>query len=319
MKRILITGGSGFIGTNLLEKFIRDGYKVLNIDINKPKVFDHINYWENVDITHFEALQKKVSSFKPNYIIHLAARTDIEGLSIDDYKANTLGVKNVMDIAKEIDSLEKIIITSSMLVCNVNHLPKDQFDYSPSTIYGESKVQTEKIVWSNPLSCDWAIIRPTSIWGPWFHVPYKNFFDLVMAKKYFHIGYRSCTKTYGYVENSIFQIEKILFTETKEESNKVFYIGDYESINIEDWANEIAHELGNSIKRVPFFLIKILARLGDTLKLFNINFPMNSFRLKNMTTNNNVNLSSTLKLAPNLPYTRVEGVKRTINWIKINK
>ena len=38
-----------------------------------------------------------------------------------------------------------------------------------------------------------------------------------------------------------------------------------------------------------------------------------------MTTNNNVNLSSTLKLAPNLPYTRVEGVKRTINWIKINK
>ena len=140
-----------------------------------------------------------------------------------------------------------------------------------------------------------------------------------MAKKYFHIGYRSCTKTYGYVENSIFQIEKILFTETKEESNKVFYIGDYESINIEDWANEIAHELGNSIKRVPFFLIKILARLGDTLKLFNINFPMNSFRLKNMTTNNNVNLSSTLKLAPNLPYTRVEGVKRTINWIKINK
>ena len=144
----------------------------------------------------------------------------------------------------------------------------------------------------------------------------KGFSD---EPKYFHIGYRSCTKTYGYVENSIFQIEKILFTETKEESNKVFYIGDYESINIEDWANEIAHELGNSIKRVPFFLIKILARLGDTLKLFNINFPMNSFRLKNMTTNNNVNLSSTLKLAPNLPYTRVEGVKRTINWIKINK
>ena len=115
MKRILITGGSGFIGTNLLEKFIRDGYKVLNIDINKPKVFDHINYWENVDITHFEALQKKVSSFKPNYIIHLAARTDIEGLSIDDYKANTLGVKNVMDIAKEIDSLEKIIFDRYLL------------------------------------------------------------------------------------------------------------------------------------------------------------------------------------------------------------
>ena len=319
MKRILITGGSGFIGTNLLEKFIRQDFKVLNIDINEPKAIDHMKYWVNVDITNFEVLQKSIHAFDPNYIIHLAARTDIEGLSIDDYKVNTVGVKNVMDIAREIDSLEKIIITSSMLVCSVNHLPIDQFDYSPTTIYGESKVQTEKIVWANPLECDWAIIRPTSIWGPWFHVPYKNFFDLVMGNKYFHLGYKSCTKTYGYVENSIFQIEKILFAETKEESNKVFYIGDYESTNIENWANEIAHELGVSIKRLPFLLIKILAYLGDTLKLVNINFPMNSFRLKNMTTDNNVNLSSTFEIAPNLPYSRVEGVKRTINWLKKDK
>ena len=142
---------------------------------------------------------------------------------------------------------------------------------------------------------------------------------MVLSRKYFHIGNRSCSKTYGYVENSIFQIEKILFTETKKESNKVFYIGDYEPINVEEWANEIAGESGNSIKRVPFFLIKILAHFGDFLKFFKISFPMNSFRLKNMTTNNDVNLSATLKIAPNLPYTRFEGVKRTINWIKKNK
>ena len=316
MKKILITGGSGFIGTNLLEKFVSDGFEVLNIDFKKPKKIDHIRYWKNIDITDFIPLQKIVSSFEPNYVIHLAARTDIEGESIDDYKANTIGVKNVMDVAKEIDSLEKIIITSSMLVCNVNHHPKDQFDYSPTTIYGESKVQTEKNVWASSILCDWAIIRPTSIWGPWFGVPYKNFFDMVLAKKYFHIGNRGCTKTYGYIGNAIYQIEKILFTETKEKLNKVFYIGDYEPINIEDWANEIALESGISIKKAPYFFIKIIAIVGDVLKAWRIHFPMNSFRLNNMTTSNEIDLSATKKVAPKLPFSRLESVKATLNWIK---
>jgi GlcNAc-P-P-Und epimerase len=319
MIKIIITGASGFIGTNLLEKFLNDGFEVLNIDFNEPQKHEQLRYWKNIDITNFEELHKEISSFRPNYIVHLAARTDLEGTSIEDYKANTIGVQNIINIAKDTMSLEKIIITSSMLVCDVNNFPKNQFDYSPTTIYGESKVQTEKIVWANKLSCDWAIIRPTSIWGPWFSIPYKNFFEMVLAKKYFHIGHRSCTKTYGYVGNAIFQIDKILFTETKEKSNKVFYIGDYEPLNIEDWANEIAQELEISIKRVPFFLIKTLALFGDTLNFFKIHFPMNSFRLKNMTTNNDVNLSETLKIAPNLPFSRLEGVKKTIKWLSINK
>lgn len=318
MKRILITGGSGFIGTNLMEKFLKDGFNVLNIDINEPKKRGHIRYWENIDITDFKELQKSVVSFEPNYIVNLAARTDIEGKSIEAYKANTVGVKNIMDIAKEVDTLEKIIIASSMLVCNVNHQPKNQFEYSPTTIYGKSKVETEKIVWENEVGCDWAIIRPTSIWGPWFQAPYKNFFDLVMTKKYFHIGHKSCTKTYGYVENSILQIERILLTETKDRLNKIFYIGDYEATNIEDWANEIACESGNSIRRIPVFLIKILAGIGDVLNFLNISFPMNSFRFRNMTTNNMINLSAILEIAPKLPFTRIEGVKRTINWMKNN-
>ena len=206
-----------------------------------------------------------------------------------------------------------------MLVCNINHHPKDQFDYSPTTIYGESKVQTEKIVWQNTLSCDWAIIRPTSLWGPWFDIPYKNFFDLILSKKYFHIGNKGCTKTYGYIENSIYQIKKILFTDTKKESNKVFYVGDYTPTDIEEWANEIARESQNYVKRAPFILIKLFALLGDFLFFLKITFPMNSFRLKNMTTSNIIDLSETHKIAPNLPYTRVEGVKKTINWIKNKK
>jgi len=314
--KILITGGSGFIGTNLLEKFVRDGYDVVNIDFQKPRNMDFEKYWKNIDITNFNNLKLEVNSFNPDYIVHLAARTDLNGSNMNDYSANTLGVENLMKLAKNLQSLKKILITSSMLVCEIGYQAKDEFDFNPSTIYGESKVMTEKNVRENPPSCDWSIIRPTSIWGPWFRAPYKSFFDMIIDKKYFHIGNMGCTKTYGYVENAIYQIEQILFTNTIQNKNKVFYLGDYEETNIELWADKIGLELGFSIKKVPYFLVKFLAFFGDILKIININFPMTSFRLKNMTTNNIIDLSNTKEIAPNLPSSRENSIKQTLSWLK---
>ena len=314
--KILITGGSGFIGTNLVEKFIKDGYHVLNIDFKKPRNMEFVKYWRNIDITSFANFQSEVNSFNPDYIVHLAARTDLNGSNLNDYSANTVGVENLTKIVKNLHSLKKILIASSMLVCEAGYQPKDELDFNPTTIYGESKVLTEKNVRENKLSCDWSILRPTSIWGPWFRAPYKNFFDMIIEKKYFHIGNKGCTKTYGYIENVIYQIEKILFTNTIHDTNRVYYLGDYETTNIEIWADQIGLELGYSIKKVPYFLIRLLAFIGDFLKIININFPMTSFRLKNMTTNNIIDLSKTKEIAPNLPSTRKNSIKQTLLWLK---
>lgn len=315
MYKVLITGGSGFIGTNLL-LFLIEKYEILNIDIRESNLTELQKYTSLVDITNYEKLRNVVISFSPDYIIHLAARTDLNGKSINDYSANTAGVSNLMKIIHELPNLKKLIVTSSMLVCHTGYYPKDQFDYAPNTLYGESKVETERIVWDNKPQCDWAIIRPTSIWGPWFGVPYRNFFDMVISRKYFHIGRKSCTKTYGYIGNAVYQIEQILFHETLNEDQKVFYIGDNPPTNIETWANEIAEELNYNIKRVPFWMLKTAAYFGDLLKLFNITFPMTSFRLKNMTTDNIIDLSETYNIAPNPPYSRIDGIKTTLQWLK---
>ena len=315
MYKVLITGGSGFIGTNLL-LFLIEKYEILNIDIRESNLTELQKYTSIVDITNYENFRNVVIGFSPDYIIHLAARTDLNGKFIYDYSANTVGVSNLMKIIHELPKLKKLIVTSSMLVCHTGYYPKNQFDYAPNTLYGESKVETEKIVWDNKPQCDWAIIRPTSIWGPWFGVPYRNFFDMVISRKYFHIGRKSCTKTYGYVGNAVYQIEQILFHETLNEDQKVFYIGDNPPTNIEVWANEIAAELNSNIKRVPFWMLKIAAYFGDLLKLFNITFPMTSFRLKNMTTDNTIDLSETYKIAPNPPCSRIDGIKATLQWLK---
>lgn len=316
-KKILITGGSGFIGQNLQMYLISLGYiNIVNVDI-VPTLVERLKpYWQECDICNYEALQTIFHSFSPDYVIHLAARTDLDGNSVEDYAANTLGVMNLLNVISGQKYLKKVIITSSMLVCKAGYKPLNQFDYAPSTFYGESKVITEKNVWNNEPMCDWAIIRPTSIWGPWFKIPYKNFFDMVIAHRYFHIGNKSCSKTYGYVGNAVYQIKQILFSDTNNKNNKVFYIGDNPATNIEEWANEISDELNYKIKRMPFPLLRMSAWFGDFLSLFGIHFPMTSFRLKNMTTDNIIDLSNTFKIAPNPPYSRIEGIRNTLKWMR---
>lgn len=316
MNRLLVTGGSGFIGTNLIEYYLGKGYTILNIDCSKPKIEGRNNIWLNCDITDKSSVISSITDFNPDYIIHLAARTDMWGKNLDDYDANVTGVKNILEAAGQCRNLKKMLITSSMLVCHTGYYPKNQYDYAPSTMYGESKVETENAVWNNKPQCDWAIIRPTSIWGPWFGVPYRNFFDMVMSQCYFHIGRKSCTKTYGYVGNAVYQIEQILFNETRDENRKVFYIGDNPPNNIEDWANEIADELGYKVKRMPWWLLRCVAWGGDLLKQIGISFPMTSFRLKNMTTDNIIDLSATYEIAPNPPYSRKKGIKETLKWLE---
>jgi nucleoside-diphosphate-sugar epimerase len=123
-------------------------------------------------------------------------------------------------------------------------------------------------------------------------------------------------KTYGYVENVTYQINQILLSEKS--IQKVYYLGDYDSYSIKEWANEIGKIFGNKITTIPRALIYILAIFGDILGYFKINFPMSSFRYKNMTTDNKLSLENLKQIAPNLPFTRQEGNIKTIQWMKEN-
>jgi hypothetical protein len=129
------------------------------------------------------------------------------------------------------------------------------------------------------------------------------------------MGKRACRKTYGYVENAIYEIMSIFEADAEKVNRKVFYIGDYEPYDITEWANEIAKESGIWIPKIPYWCFKCAGWFGDLLKKFGIAFPMTSFRLHNMTTDNVHNLEPINAIAPNLPVSRIEGTKRTLDWI----
>jgi nucleoside-diphosphate-sugar epimerase len=187
----------------------------------------------------------------------------------------------------------------------------------------ESKVITEKIV--KGYTNNWVLIRPTSIWGPWFGEPYLNFFKLVINGLYFNIPEKNAsTKTYGYVENSCYQIYSILMAKNEDVTHKCFYIGDEYPINITKWSNLIRLELKKrKLVTLPVFVLKIGSYIGDFLKskLGFTNFPLNTFRYKNMTTNNiikSVDVTNTLLIKNDLIDLK-EGIRRTLLWINKHK
>lgn len=314
--KILVTGGSGFIGTNLISYLTQFEFnEILSLDIAEPKIELHRNIWEKIDLRDKAYLSKSIIRFQPDYVIHLGARTDLNGTSLKDYNANIDGVSNLLEALEGVSNLKRVIFASSMYVCEPGYMPKSFDDYAPHTLYGESKVETEKIIKSRNPKYTWTIIRPTSIWGPWFGEPYNRFFHIVLSHMYFHMGKRACKKTYGYIDNAIYQIMSILNADKEKVNKKVFYIGDYEPYPITDWANEIAAIEKIHIPKDPFWCFKVAGWTGDLLKKVGINFPMTSFRLHNMTTDNVHNLNPIKEIAPNLPVSRIEGTKITLDWI----
>ena len=320
-RRILVTGGSGFIGTNYVNHCIKRGDLVRIIDISPPVVESHNEHWSQISIMDKDALISEFSDFRPEFIVHLAARTDLDGESLNSYKVNFLGTKNVAEAA-EVVGCKKIIFASTKLVNRNGYCPKDNFDYCPDTLYGESKVIGEKLLRDLSFKhLDWAIVRPTSIWGPWSdipHIPYGLFFKMIGRGSYYHINGVKSKRAFGYVGNAISQIDALLFSEERFDG-EVFYLVDYEITYIHEWAELIRKEYGSrSIRTIPSSVARVGAMAGDVFKFVTKKeFPLNSRRLKNMTLDtSNVPRATIKQRCPNLPFTQEAGVKETVAWFR---
>lgn len=324
MRRYLVTGGSGFIGTNMVADLLARKLPVLSIDIKEPQCPDHRTVFEHVDIREADDFRDIFDRFQPTHVIHLAARTDLdEKTDIEGYAANTRGVENLVRLLSESETVERCIFASSKLVCRNGYTPKSDDDYCPNTLYGQSKMIGEKIVKSaTDMNCQWCIVRPTSIWGPWFDIPYRGFFLLVIRGWYFHPGDINPPRSFGYVGNCIYQLNKLLEAPSEKFCGKVFFVSDYEQYRSREWADLIAvRSRGRKVRTVPTALIRLAARGGDVLKCCGVrNPPITSFRLDNMSMDTaQVPLEPMKDITGSLPFSLEQGVDETLKWLRENR
>ncbi|HRO39902.1 MAG TPA: NAD(P)-dependent oxidoreductase [Flavobacteriales bacterium] len=313
--RLLVTGGSGFIGTNLVQSALDQGWEVLNLDWNPPLKAAHRPWWREWNIMDRSATDRWIAEFRPTHLVHLAARTDTDVQDdLDAYRQNHEGTALLLESIKAADGLQRVIITSTQFVCEAGYQPKDDLDFKPFTLYGETKRRCEMAVRQADLPCTWSIIRPTTIWGPW-SLRYRDVLFKVMRKGlYFHPGKGRVIRSYGYVGNVVWQIGRLLEVPDAEVHGKVFYVGD-PPLDLRQWVEAISQALvGKPVRYIPTWIVKSMAMCGDVLKVVQLPFPITSGRFRSMTTDYITPMDRTEAALGKAPWTLEQGARAMVDW-----
>lgn len=313
--RLLVTGGSGFIGTNLMARYIGAGIPLINLDWNPPLNPAHQSYWKEVNILDSAAVLSALKAFEPTHVVHLAARTDTEEpVDVDAYRQNHEGTRILLAAIKQIPAIERVIITSTQFVCEAGYQPKDDLDFKPFTVYGESKRLTELATREAGLICAWTIIRPTTIWGPW-SLRYRDVMFKVMRKGlYFHPGKGTVIRSYGYVGNVVWQIERMLEAPKERIHGRVLYVGD-QPFDLKVWVEEVSKQLvGQPVRYIPTWAVKAMTLFGDLMKAIHLPFPINSGRFRSMTSDYITPMDRTIQAVGEAPFHLEEAVRETVRW-----
>ena len=313
----MVTGGSGFIGTHFIERLCGGDVEILNVDGKAPNIDAHRAFWQCCDIKHHEDLLEIFSRFAPTHVLHLAAKANLNGRTIADFPDNTAGTQSVVDCVRATPSVKRYMHTSTQYVVRPGVFPESDEYLLPYTPYGESKAESESILRGAELDCEWVVVRPTNIWGPW-HTAFPFELWRYLGKRYYvHPGFRPIRKYYGYVGNVVSQMHQLLFDVPAESvDRRVFYVTDAPMDNA-DWMNAFSVAFsGSKIRRIPRSLWQTMAIVGDAVKAVGGRFPVDSDRYFRLTVEEALPYERTFALTGTPEISFDEGVGVCIDWVR---
>ena len=182
MKRFIVTGGYGFIGSNLVRFLLNKNYKVLNIDIlsyssqkyNLKDIKKKNYYFQKIDINNQAKILKIIKKFKPDGIFNLAADTHVDR-SIDSpypfIKNNILGVYNLLESIRKYKKKTRLIHVSTDEVYGDilgTRRSDENFPYVPSSPYSATKASSDHLIYSyvRTFNMDAVISNCSNNYGP---------------------------------------------------------------------------------------------------------------------------------------------------------
>jgi UDP-glucose 4-epimerase len=257
MSKILITGGSGFVGSSLVNEYMRSNKEVIVFDNLSTGRIENISQWSHKP--HFKFMQAdlldrlslKKAVDKCNIVFHLAANPIVALGATNtkiDYEQNLLATYNLLELMRESNKCKKIVFASTSAVYGEPEVMPTSEKYSPLkpiSLYGATKLACEAIIsgYCYMFNMSATIFRLANIIGPTstHGVIYDFFTKLSANSKYLKIlGNGKQNKSYLYIDDCI---EALKLGAEMEERFEIFNVGSNDRINVLDIAKIVITEL----------------------------------------------------------------------------
>lgn len=250
MKKLLITGSSGFIGQHMLPR-LQDKFEICCL---KSDLKDH------------KAVNKEVQLFSPDLVIHLAARTEVEQSfyeQVEFSEINYVGTVNLIESMLQCKKIPKLIFASTMEVYGwqpVSDLVRDgntpeiipTFDPdttipNPNAPYAVAKFGCEKYIEYAHRSCglQYVIVRQTNAYGRTdnnFFVTEQIITQMLDNASQCNLGYQEPYRNFIFITD-LLDAWEIMINQFDQISNNIFTLGPNNAISISAYAKLIAKKL----------------------------------------------------------------------------
>lgn len=305
-KRVLITGASGFLGSHIVERMIKQNAD-LSIIVRESsdlwridKFIKDLNIF-NGDLRNYPRLSEFIRKIKPDIIFHMAAYgVDSRQNNIfDAINTNFIGTVNLLSAIGKAGCQKFINTGTSMQYGNKKGKIDESMGYSPNNIYGSTKAAAT--IMAHQLSCDMdidiATIIPFGVFGE-KEGSHKFFPHVILSiLKNKEVALTSCEqyRDYCYVENIIDGF--LMAAEAQQVKNEIYNIGNGITKSLRYYVDLISKGINGDVK---------------------INYGIVEHR-KNDLWNPLPNVDKIINTLGWQPRTPIEeGIKKTVNWYKEN-
>ena len=327
METILITGGAGFIGSNLIDKLLEQGNKVITIDNFNPYYDPQIKE-KNIfsikktikekgipsnnfklyreDIRNKEILRMIFEENKIDLVIHLAAMAGVRSSIINPeyyYEVNVMGTLNLLNIIKEKEIKKLIFASSSSIYGNNQKIPfrEDDIVDNPISPYAASKKAGELLCYTyhHLYDIDIACLRIFTAYGPRQRpdLAIHKFIKLILQDKVIPFyGNGNTKRDYTYIDDIVDGINvTIIWIKKNRNKYEIFNLGSSRTISLVEMIKTIEGVLNKkaNLKKLPMQPGDVNRTYSDIKKAKRI-----------------------LNYDPKIVFK--EGIKKFIEWIKNN-
>ncbi len=317
--KAFITGGSGFIGSHLINFLLKSEWKIKALFHKTPIDVSEkgIEIIEG-DIRDLDFLEDSIE--KGDIVFHLASAL---GASLiperEFFEINAVGTKNVLH-ASLIKGAKRVVHFSSAGVIGYvknGEIADENYPLNPEDFYERSKLDGEKIaIEYGRKGLDLVIIRPGWVYGPGDKRTFK-LIKAIASGKFFIIGKGKTFQTPIFIDDLI---EGIYLCFQKGVSGEIYHLAGLEILTVKEMAEIIAKKLDKKIfpLKFPVAPAKILAFGMDRVyKIFGKEAPLTPSKINFFTKSKPLSIEKARKELNFYPRTSFhEGIEKTVLWYK---